>query len=161
MIKDPNCKNKNWKMEELDAIVFDAIRQLAMDPEAISTARADSIKKNTAVAEKVGVLEREISKLDAQISRFMDLYGIGKFTIDQVSGKVDPLNEQRKALEKELDALTADSGELTAEETLQIVQSFDDILASGDFEKIRLTLETLIYYIELDEDDVYIHWKFL
>lgn len=161
MIKDPNCKNKNWKMEELDALVFNEIRQLALDPTAISTARAENLKKNTAVAEKVAVLEKEIHKLDDQISRFMDLYGIGKFTIDQVSSKVDPLNEQRKALAKELDTLTAESGELTEEETLQIVQSFDDILASGDFAKIRLTIETLIYYIELDEDDVYIHWKFL
>lgn len=161
MVKDPNCKNKNWKMEELDALVFAEIEQLALDPEAISTARAENLKKNTAAAEKVAVLEKEIHKLDAQISRFMDLYGIGKFTIDQVSSKVDPLNEQRKALQNELDALTAETGELTEEETLQVVQNFHDILASGDFAKIRLTIETLIYYIELDEDDVYIHWKFL
>lgn len=161
MIKDPNCKNKNWKMEELDALVFDAIRQLALDPEAIHTARAENLKKNTAIAEKVAVLEKEIHKLDAQISRFMDLYGIGQFTIEQVSGKVNPLNEQRKALQNELDTLTAETGELTEEETLQIVRSFDEILASGDFAKIRLTIESLIYYIELDEDNVYIHWKFL
>lgn len=161
MVKDPNCKNKNWKMEELDALVFSEIEQLALDPEAIHTARAENLKKNTAAAEKVAVLEKEIHKLDAQISRFMDLYGIGKFTIDQVSSKVDPLNEQRTALQNELDALTAETGELTEEETLQIVQNFHDILASGDFAKIRLTIETLIYYIELDEDDVYIHWKFL
>lgn len=161
MVKDPNCKNKNWKMEELDALVFAEIEQLALDPEAISTARAENLKKNTAAAEKVAVLEKEIHKLDAQISRFMDLYGIGKFTIDQVSSKVDPLNEQRKALQNELDALTAETGELTEEETLQIVQNFHEILASGDFAKIRLTIETLIYYIELDEDLVYIHWKFL
>lgn len=161
MIKDPNCKNKNWKMEELDALVFDQIRQLALDPDAIRNARAENFKKNTAAAEKVAVLEKEIGKIDAQISRFMDLYGIGKFTIDQVSGKVDPLNEHRKALQNELDALTAEKGELTEEETIQIVQSFEDILASGDFEKIRLTIETLIYYVEIDNEDVYIHWKFL
>ena len=161
MVKDPNCKNKNWKMEELDALVFDEIRQLALDPEAIHAARAENLKKNTVAAEKIAVIEKELHKLDAQISRFMDLYGIGQFTIDQVSSKVNPLNEQRKALQNELDSLTAETGELTEEETLQIVRAFDDILDSGDFDKIRLTIETLIYYIELDEDDVYIHWKFL
>ena len=160
MVKDPNCKNKNWKMEDLDALVFAEIGKLAVDPDYISNARADNLKKSD-TADKIAIIEKEIAKLDVQISRFMDLYGIGKFTIDQVSGKIDPLNEQRKALEKELDALKAETSELTAEETIQIVKSFGDILARGNFEEIRLTIEALIYYIELDEDDVRIHWKFL
>lgn len=91
----------------------------------------------------------------------MDLYGIGKFTIAQVSGKVDPLNERKRGLEKELDQLKADSGAITDEEANEVIQSFGDILDRGDFNEIRLALETLIYYIELDEDDVIIHWKFI
>ena len=160
MIKDPNCKNKNWKMTELDDLVIKEIRQLALDPEYIRNARADSMKK-TDVGDKVAILEKEIASLDAQISRFMDLYGIGKFTIDQVSGKIDPLNEQRSKLQKELDDLTAESGELTEEETRKIVEEFDDILESGDFNRIRQTINLLIYYIEIDNEDIYIHWKFL
>lgn len=160
MIKDPNCKNKNWKMAELDQIVFDEIRKLALDPDYIHNARMENLK-NTDNAEKIAILEKEIASLDAQISRFMDLYGIGKFTIDQVSGKIDPLNEQRSKLENELNSLTAESGELTEEETIKIVQSFGDILDRGNFDEIRLTIESLIYYIEIDNEDVYIHWKFL
>ena len=160
MIKDPNCKNKNWKMTELDNLVINEIKQLALDPEYIRTARSERMKK-TDVADKVAILEKEIANLDAQISRFMDLYGIGKFTIDQVSGKIDPLNEQRSKLQNELDDLTAETGELTEEETLKIVQEFDDILDQGDFNKIRQTIELLIYYIEIDNEDIYIHWKFI
>ena len=160
MIKDPNCKNKNWKMSELDDLVIKEIRQLALDPEYIRNARADSMKK-TDVGDKVAILEKEIASLDAQISRFMDLYGIGKFTIDQVSGKIDPLNEQRSKLQKELDDLTAETGELTEEEAIQIVQKLDDILDRDDFNEIRQTIELLISYIEIDNEDVYIHWTFL
>lgn len=160
MIKDPNCKNKNWKMAELDDLVIKEIKQLALDPEYIRNARAESMKK-TDSADKIAVLEKEIEKLDAQISRFMALYGIGKFTIEQVSSQVDPLNEQRSKLAKELEDLTAETGELTEEETLKIVEEFDDILESGDFNRIRQTIDLLIYYIEIDNEDVYIHWKFL
>lgn len=90
----------------------------------------------------------------------MDLYGIGKFTIDQVSSKVDPLNEQKNALLKELDSIRGESGVLTEEEAIAIIETLEEALERGDFNEIRLIIESLIYYIELDEDDVYIHWKF-
>ena len=147
-------------MTELDDLVINEIKQIALDPEYIRIARAESAKKSDN-GDKIAALEKEIEKLDAQISRFMDLYGIGKFTIDQVSKKVDPLNEIRAKLQTELDALTAETGELTVEETITIVQDLDDILASNDFNKIRQLIDLLIYYIEIDNDDVYIHWKFL
>ena len=90
----------------------------------------------------------------------MDLYGIGKFTIEQVSQKIDPLNDKRSALEKELSKLNSERGAISEEKTLEIINSFEDILERGDFDEIRLVIESLIYYIELDEDNVYIHWKF-
>lgn len=160
MIKDPNCKNKNWKMQELDNIVFDEVRKLATDPNYIPNAKREK-ELQSDNRDKIAVIRHEIEQLDEQISRFMDLYGIGKFTIDQVSNKVDPLNEQRLSLEKELEILTASPVELTPEEVIEIVESFGDILDRGDINEIRLTLETLIHRIELDEDKVYIHWKFV
>lgn len=160
MVKDPNCKNKHWKMEELDNLVFEEIRKLAMDPDHIAKARAEKEKLSDS-ADKVALLRKEIEKLDAQISRFMDLYGIGKFTIDQVSNKVDPLNEEKTKLEKEIEILTASTGDLTEEEAIQVVNSFGEILDRGDFNEIRLTIETLINKIVLDNDDVYIHWNFI
>lgn len=159
MIKDPNCKNKNWHMEELDNAVFDEIRKLAMDPTYINKIRYDKTVREDEPS-KVDILRKEIEKIDDQISRFMDLYGIGKFTIDQVSSKVDPLNEQRRSLERELDTIIADADGITWEDAIEIINSFGDILDRGDFNEIRLTIETLIQYIELDEDKIYIHWKF-
>lgn len=160
MVKDPNCKNKNWKMGELDEIVFNEIRKLAKDPRHITDLR-EKKKNSTDAPSKIDILRHEIEKIDDQISRFMDLYGIGKFTIDQVSGKVDPLNEQRQNLERELELLNAEAGAISEEEAIEIIQSFGEVLDRKDFDEIRLTLETLIYYIELDEDLVYIHWKFI
>ena len=147
-------------MKELDDIVFNEIRKLAKDPRHITDLR-EKKKNSTDAPTKIDILRHEIEKIDEQISRFMDLYGIGKFTIDQVSGKVDPLNEQRRNLERELEQLNAEAGKISEEEAYEIIQSFGEVLDRGDFNEIRLTLETLIYYIELDEDMVYIHWKFI
>lgn len=159
MVKDPNCKNKNWKMHELDNIVISEIKKLAVDPEYYHVIRKEKSDRLDAPS-KIDVLKTEIDKLDDQISRFMDLYGIGKFTIDQVSSKIDPLNEQKKALEKELESYNATTQTMTKEETLEIASSFSDVLETGDINKIRLTIETLISFIEIDNDDIFIHWKF-
>lgn len=160
MVKDPNCKNKNWKMEVLDEIVFNEIRKLAKDPDHITDLRKKK-EESTDAPTKIDIIRKEIDKLDDQISRFMDLYGIGKFTIRQVSDKVDPLNAQKENLERELAQLNAEAGAITEEEAYEIIQAFGDILDRKDFDEIRLALETLIYYIELDDDTVYIHWKFI
>jgi site-specific DNA recombinase len=159
MVVDPNCKNKNWKMNELDTIIFDEIRKLATDPEYFHVIQKEKAETSDS-PNKIDILKKEIRNIDEQISRFMDLYGIGKFTIDQVSGKVDPLNEQKKGLEKELEALNADLNVMTEAEVQEIVSTFSEVLESGELNAIRLAIETLISYIELDNDDVYIHWKF-
>ena len=159
MVKDPNCKNKNWRLPELDTLIFDEIRKLATDPDYIHTIRHEKNKESESL-NKIQIIENEIKNIDDQISRFMDLYGIGKFTIDQVSSKIDPLNEQRKGLEKELESLNATSDILSEEETIEIATSFSDVLDRGDLNEIRLAIESLIYYIEIDNEDIYIHWKF-
>lgn len=160
MIKDPNCKNKNWKMHELDNIIFDEIKKLALDPDYIVKIKQDKKDRSNSEPNKIDIIEKEIEKIDEQISRFMDLYGLGVFTIDQVSDKVTPLNEKKNALTHELEKLNAETGKLSEEDAIEIVNSFEDILEGGDFNEIRLVIESLIYYIELDNDDVYIHWKF-
>lgn len=159
MIKDPNCKNKNWRQDQLDEIIINEIKKLATDPEYYHTIRKNKESENNST-NKIQVIETEIKNIDEQISRFMDLYGIGKFTIDQVSSKIDPLNEQRKALEKELESLNVTPEEMDETRTLEIATSFGDILDRGDLNEIRLVIESLIYYIEIDDEDLYIHWKF-
>lgn len=160
MIKDPNCKNKNWKMEVLDQIVLDEIHKLESDPDYFHAIRRRK-EKSTDAPNKIEILQREIETIDGQISRFMDLYGLGAFTIDQVSSKVEPLADRKKALAAELEELNAAStSAMDEQEVMEVVRSFSEILQGGDLNEIRLALETLIYYIDLDEEDVYIHWRF-
>ena len=159
MIKDPNCKNKNWRMYELDDIVLGEIEKLALDPNYVREIRHDKSNNPNNIS-KIDILKEQIDNIDDQISRFMDLYGLGKFTVEQVSSKIDPLNEQKKALERELESLNVSEDGMSAEEVIEIATSLQDILARGNLEETRLVVESLISYIELDEDDVYIHWKF-
>lgn len=160
MIKDPNCRNKNWRMPELNEIVFNEIRKLALNPESI-TKLQNNKKEQQEEPNKRNILANEIKKIDNQISRFMDLYGEGAFTIEQISEKVKPLNEQREELKNELEKINADIGIITTEEAIEYISEFEDALEEGDFNQIRNIIESLIFRIDLDNDDVYIHWKFV
>lgn len=158
MVKDPNCKNKNYKMETLDEMIFDEIRKLANDPSHVHKIKQKNFSDDDNA--KVKLIEKEIAKIDAQKSRFMDLYGVGEFTMEEVQAKVAPLNKQKQNLAHELELLNRGNASLSEEETLAILASFEDVVNEGDFEQIRLLLNTLIDKIEIDNDDVTIHWKF-
>lgn len=159
MIKDPNCKNKRYNMKVLDNIVLAEIKKLATDPNYVVEIREE---KNNLLdeSEKVKLIQEEIKKLDAQRSRFMDLYGIGDFTSEELQEKINPLKEQKKRLQAEIEALTGSEPELSVEDVEKIVENFEDILDRGVFSEIRLVVESLIQYIEIDGEEIIIHWKF-
>lgn len=159
MIKDPNCKNKTWRMDELDQLVFNEIKKIALNKDYISQIRQDKLKDNDNT-ERIEILEKEIEKLTEQVSRYMDLYVIKKITIDDVSKKIEPLEEQKEKLIDELSKLKVDDYDMTESQTLELVESFKEALDKEDFDETRVIIESLIDYIEIDNDDVYIHWTF-
>lgn len=159
MIKDPSCKNKYWKIDELDNIIFNEIKKLAIDPEYLRSIKHKN--SQTDEAKQIHAIESQIKSINGQLSRFMDLYGIGKFTIEEIQEKSAPLQDQRTKLQIELKRLKDDSNKLTEDQVLQLVQSFNDVLEHGDLHERRSIIEALIERIDIDCDDITIHWNFI
>ena len=157
MIKDPNCKNKNYRAEELDLAILLELNKLAIDPEYVEHVRQN--KPTNDVNEKIKSITSEIEKINSQISKMMDLYALGTIDMDVISTKVTELNKTKTALQKEIDSLDVpDADEMTVEE----IQSMAGMMSD---EKLTLQdkrniIQSLIYYIEIDNDDILIHWKF-
>lgn len=157
MIKDPNCRNKNYRIEVLEAAILDEIRQLAIDP-----ARIEQVRENRPVSdmtEKIKSITSEIAKIDTQISKMMDLYALGTIDLDVISEKVSELNKTKTALSKELETLNVpDNKDVMPDEQIRSIAALmkDDL----PLEDKRNIVQSLIYQIEIDEDDVAIHWKF-
>jgi len=159
MIKDPNCKNKNYKALELDNVVISSITQLALDSEYIAKMRDEKPVNNA--GEKIKVINAEIESITSQISNLMDLYSLGNMPLDTINQKVTALNETKTTLEKELSSLNVpdpDADEMTIEE----IKTLADLINKKDLsiEEKREIVQSLIYYIEIDNEDVLIHWKF-
>ena len=135
------CDNRYWRVEELEALVLGEIKKLALDPTAAAPTdhrRDDLIKK-------------EISRLEAQRSRLIDLYGVGDITIDEVQERILPLTEQRKRLEAEL---------VTPVDVPAILSDFAAVCDAADTDQLRSIIQALIERIEIDGDDVIIRWRF-
>ena len=157
MIKDPSCRNKNYRMEELEAIILSEIHKLAIDPN-----RVKEIKEQRPVSDvsgKIKSINSEIAKIETKISKLMDLYALGTIDLDVISEKVAEHNAQKAALSKELDSLNVpkDDELLTDEEVRDLAAQMRDDLS---LEEKRGIIQSLIYYIEIDGEDQLIHWKF-
>lgn len=66
---------------------------------------------------------------------------------------------QEAALSKEIESLNVpkDSEFLTKEQVMELASLMKD---DAPLEEKRRILQSLIYYIEIDEEEVIIHWKF-
>jgi site-specific DNA recombinase len=159
MIKDPNCKNKNYKVIELDAEIISCITQLSIDPAFVEQIRHEKPKNN--VEDKRKTISAEIEKILSQISNMMNLYSLNKMPIELIDKEISTLNNKRVALEKELDSLKApeiDEDEMTIEQIQSLANLIND--ENLTLEDKRNIVQSLIYYIEIDNEDVIIHWKF-
>ena len=154
-VKDPNCKNRNWRDKELDAIVFDEIRKLKSDPSYIP-----AIRESVDNSHKIGMMETRIKQIESQISKLMDLYSVGGMDLSAVTGKIKPLSEEKKSLLEELENLEVQEEHISKEEILSMVDAMEELLLEGDSHKIYSVITSIIEKVEIDGEDIRIHWNF-
>ena len=159
MIKDSDCKNKYYRIEDLDNLICGQIRKLAIDPEYIKLLKADNQKADD--VQQIKAIEQQIKSINGQLSRFMDLYGIGTLSIEDLEAKITPLADQRNKLQTELNRLQNESKRIPEEKVLQLAQSFDEVLEKGNLQEKRAIINQLIDKIIINVDDITIHWNFI
>ena len=157
MIKDPNCRNKSYRVEELDTIIFNEIKKLKIDPDYVKMVKQAT--DNTGTAQRIHATQAQIKTITAQVSRFMDLYGTGIFTVDELDEKTKPLISQREKLQAELERLQKET-QVTAQQVNDMIESFEEALKYGDLQQRRTIIESLIKRIDIDGEQITIHWNF-
>lgn len=155
LVKDPNCKNKIYRDFRLENMIYDEIRQLKSDPGYV-----EKLRTSVDTSEKQAVIEARIKALSSQISKLMDLYSLTDMPMEEVSAKVTPLAEEKKALTAELQTLQSSLPEVSVDRVRELAEVFDAILAVGDSHAIRAAVGELIDYLEIDGEKIHIHWNF-
>lgn len=154
MIKDPNCQNKTWRMEELDALVFAEIKKLAIDPSYL-----EKIRQKALPDDGTEMLEQQINQITKQLNRYLDLYGSGTYSLEDINAKAAPLAEQRIKLRAELENKKSQKILVSPKMAIEMAMSLDDALEHGTLADRRKIILTLIKKIVIDGDDITIHWN--
>lgn len=142
-----DCQNRSWRMDTLDSLIFDEIKKLSLEP----------IKARETIDNSPVILDK-IKSIDDQLERLMDLYSLGDMPLDILQEKIHALNDQKAKLESDLEQ--QEQEKLSPEDARTLVDSFESILEHGDFGEIRSVIGALIDMIEIDGDDIIIHWNF-
>ncbi len=155
-IIDPNCKNKKWNIETLDRIVMDRILDLSYDSDYFNDKSSKLSDVRTVKNDDVVL---RISEIDKQISRMIDLYQVGDIPLDDISTRIDKLKNEKNKL-NELMNSSVNNSKLSANEVKSILSGIRDIFDTGDIAQMRFAISSLVELIEVDGEDIRIHWRF-
>lgn len=155
LVKDPNCKNRTYRDSELDEAIYAEILKLKN-----VEGYYDAIKQSTNHDEKIDILTKQLDAIDKQINKLMDLYAIDGISIESVKEKMLALTEEKAGIENEIEDIRFLKPDISREKINEFVDAFESVVNSGKTSEVHNTLMELIEYIEIDEDDVTIHWNF-
>lgn len=140
-IVDPNCKNKKWKIAELDALVTEYICNLNFD----------TISSKQSVPDKTPDHSKRLLEIDKQISRMLDLYQVGNIPMDVISQRIDDLAKEKEILS----ATEQNMNKRVSKKVYRDARNrFISMAADGALEEKRASLSVLVNKIEIDDDHV-------
>lgn len=156
-IVDPDCKNENWPIQELDHSVVGEIRKLTTNGTFFDqvTSRAGT-KKEPTVDRKA--IEGRLSALDNQMNKLIELYQVSAIPMETVTAKVTALRTEQAILQGQLDTASGqseDAIETFRENAARFAKEFD----TAPLETQRLLVSSLIEKIIVDGQDFIIQWR--
>ena len=157
MVKDPNCKNKNWKGPELEGRIDAEIRALLRSPEMAADI-ATHKPKVIAPVENMDI-EKRIREIDRQINKLMGLYQTDNIPPELLGENINKLYNEKTMLQASLSPVIEDDTtpfDLVEALIADAAQVWD---FADEAQKRRIT-QSLISRIVLTDEDIKIEWAF-
>ena len=158
MVKDPKCKNRNWKAEELEPRVEEKVRELLRSP-GMAKEIAALGKPKVLIPVKNIEIEKRVREIDRQIGKLMELYQRDDIPPDMLGENINKLYNEKTALQASLEPVPVDNSvpfDLVQELLANAAQVWD----FADEAQKRRILQSLIHRITLRDDNIKIEWVF-
>ena len=156
-IIDPNCKNDNYKIEDLDNIIIAEIRRLNYDQPYFESITGSAGRRQNQAQKELHARTKEIDK---QIGRMIDLYQLGTIPMDQISDRITNLQKEKDSINEQLiSEQKCESAADKKKEFIGALSRIDQTFSSGSLEEKRLLVSTLIESIWIDGSTVDIKWR--
>ena len=160
MIRSENCSNrkKHLTLAELDALVLDEIKKLALDPAALDSLIKESTEES---APDLPIFQEHMANVEKQITRLLNLYQNGVVELEEIQDRLSALKEERGAVQKRLDeAEKANAGKMSKESAIASLASLGAVIESGDNAALYDLVHTLIEKVVYLNGDMAIYWAF-
>lgn len=153
-VLDPNCKNKKWKIPQLDALVSNCILRM----------NYSNLKEHPPASAPAPDYDRRLEEIEKQTTRLVELYQVGSVPLELVSSKMEALSREKTALENAaLQASIQNTGKDVCNHTNEGMAAAQDVISSiletGSLEEKRSCLTMLIDKVVINGDDVNIILK--
>ncbi|MEQ8169770.1 MAG: recombinase family protein [Candidatus Eremiobacterota bacterium] len=155
MVKDPNCKNKIWREENLDSIIEKKILHLS-----IEEFKVKSPEKKEPVREKK-IIEKRIEDLNKKINKLLDLYQVDSTAeIKEIGERIRNLHEEKKALEETLEGYKEEKKPVIInKEFKNFINAVPDAWKNSSLQEKRKILEILIEKVVVKNEEIKIVWR--
>lgn len=157
MVKDPSCKNKHWKAEELEPIIDARIREVLHSPELAADIAA-SRPQQAPVIQNVKI-EKRIREIDRNIAKLMELYQKDDIPAEVLGDSINKLYAEKIALQNSTEP-EPDNSTMPFDLAQELIADAAEIWDFADDEQKRRIMQELITKIVLTDDDVKIEWAF-
>ena len=160
MVLDPDCRNKNWKKQDLEAVVECELLHMAKDPDYL----LDSIKKRAAgeCDPSLVSIQGKIANINIKLKALMDEYKDSKMTIGEVSAQINALYTQKIALSQSVDVMAVSENNAVAipEHVKALLRDVRFSWEDWNIKMRRHYLRQLLVKIEVHEGTVSFDWTF-
>jgi site-specific DNA recombinase len=152
------CWNKELRMDQTDAAVWQEVRQLLEEPERLEQEYRQRLQPPSKPNEQEG-LDSQMGKLRRGLARLIDSYAEGLIDKSEFEPRVTRMRERLQHLEEQLQRLKEDA---EGEEELRLIlgrlETFaakvKDGLSDADFQTRRDIIRALVKRVEIDEQQV-------
>lgn len=154
-VADPNCKNDNWEISVLDALVCQQVEALLSNPRTVEQIMERAGAARTEPADKEG-LRTACRELDRQMERLIELYQVGSIPMASITQRVQELTAQKTALEQQLHA----ADQIPAPALFRsAVEDYRLGFQNGDIDRRRALLSALLRRIVIHGQMLQLEWR--
>ena len=163
MVKDPSCKNKNWRKDDLETLVYNEILKFAENPHLMYEVK--KLPPEYTDGNQNKQVHEDIDRINVEIGRLMDLYQANDATIqvDEIAQRIDELYQQKVSLLQSIKPSNTDDNNIKAfnvENAKLLIADLPAAMREGNADIVRFSLLRLLDRIEVDGEKAHFLWSF-
>ena len=153
MVKNKNCKNRNWRLDEMVKIIENELFSIIYDEEYFNK----KMREKQEAGFNTELVKKEISEIDRKINKVMDLMIDEDLQIEVMKNKLIQLNNKKKQLQKLIEENKKPNKTALIEETAKTIKdTWKTLSVEGKNELLR----RIIKVIWVNKHELEIEWNF-